>query len=198
MCVTDILPTVAGMIVENHIDVVEYLNQVVGKEMNGLKDNIRNGKIKWQGSRGEKGERGTDGTGLTLKSFKINQTYHHGDYVFSKSSKDGYNSMFIAEKTFIATTMPYLDLASGNWGIFHAPRGLRGSSGDRGATGMAGATGPRGKDIIDKAAAKTIRELQDDVFSLKKKVEKLDPRNSSCPHLDEHDESIKICYYIGR
>jgi hypothetical protein len=220
MCVTDILPTVAGMIVENHIDVVEYLNQVVGKEMNGLKDKFRNGKIKFQGSQGEKGqrgndglrgtsgdrgatgmagpmgprgipgERGNDGTGLTLKSFKINQIYHRGDYVFSKSSKDGHDSMFIAEKTFKATEMPSLDLASDNWAEFRAPRGLRGSNGDRGAIGMAGATGmagpmgprgipgPPGKDIINKVEAETIHKLQ-------KQVEELDHRNPSCPHLND-------------
>ena len=76
-----------------------------------------------KGDHGLKGEPGNDGTGLKLKSFAIGQTYDHGDYVFSKSSKDNHDSMYIAEKTFVATKTPHLDLDSGNWVEFHAPRG---------------------------------------------------------------------------
>ena len=53
-----------------------------------------------QGPRGPKGDRGNDGTGLTLKVFVLGQIYNHGDYVFSKSSKDNHDSMYIAERTF--------------------------------------------------------------------------------------------------
>eukprot|EP00944_MAST-04C_sp_MAST-4C-sp1_P013752 g13752.t1 len=80
-----------------------------------------NGQKGERGPRGPRGERGNDGMGLSLKTFKVGQTYHYGDYVFSKSSRDNHDSMFIAEKTFVAAKKPYLDLDSGNWVEFHAP-----------------------------------------------------------------------------
>ena len=95
-----------------------------------------------------KGEPGNDGTGLKLKSFAIGQTYDHGDYVFSKSSKDNHDSMYIAEKTFVATKTPHLDLDSGNWVEFHAPRGVNGEKGDRGLPGIVGVQGVKGDQGI--------------------------------------------------
>merc|ERR1712167_308467 len=89
-----------------------------------------------------------DGMGLKLKSFAIGQTYHTGEYVFSKSSKDNHDSMYIAKKSFVANKKPHLDLDSGNWVEFHAPRGVKGEHGDRGLPGVTGPAstvpGPRG------------------------------------------------------
>merc|ERR1712139_452365 len=61
-----------------------------------------------KGDHGLKGERGNDGTGLKFKSFAIGHTYHIGEYVFSKSSKDNHESMYIDEKTFMASKKPHL------------------------------------------------------------------------------------------
>merc|ERR1712138_300931 len=98
-----------------------------------------------KGEKGEKGEKGNDGTGLTLKSFKIGNTYHYGDYVFAKSSNstsENHNSMWIAQKTeFVAKTEPYNDVESGNWAEFQAPRGEKGEKGDHGERGATGAIG---------------------------------------------------------
>merc|ERR1712167_365594 len=91
-----------------------------------------------KGDHGLKGEPGNDGMGLKLKSFAIGQTYHIGEYVFSKSSKDNHDSMYIAEKAFVANKKPHLDLDSGNWVEFHAPRGVKGENGDRGLPGIGG------------------------------------------------------------
>merc|ERR1711998_302146 len=63
-----------------------------------------------KGDHGLKGEHGNDGMGLKLKSFAIGQTYHIGEYVFSKSSKDNHDSMYIAKKSFVANKKPHLDL----------------------------------------------------------------------------------------
>ena len=50
------------------------------------------------GTNGKDGRDGHDGTGLTLKTFVKDHTYHHGDYVFAPSSKDPtHDSMYIAE-----------------------------------------------------------------------------------------------------
>merc|ERR1712072_813226 len=85
-----------------------------------------------------------DGMGLKLKSFAIGQTYHTGEYLFSKSSKDNHDSMYIAKKSFVANKKPHLDLDSGNWVEFHAPRGVKGENGDRGLPGIAGEKGATG------------------------------------------------------
>ena len=69
-------------------------------------------KVHKCGEKGEKGDRGNDGTGLTLKVFVLGQIYNHGDYVFSKSSKDNHDSMYIAERTFNATKEPRFDMES--------------------------------------------------------------------------------------
>eukprot|EP00942_MAST-04A_sp_MAST-4A-sp1_P015099 g15099.t1 len=99
-----------------------------------------------RGATGKSGERGDDGIGLRLKVFNLGQTYHHGDYVFAKSSKGQYDSMYIAEKeTFVATKSPYLDLNSGNWVEFHAPRGIAGDKGERGLKGEKGERGLKGE-----------------------------------------------------
>eukprot|EP00944_MAST-04C_sp_MAST-4C-sp1_P016172 g16172.t1 len=96
------------------------------------------------GAQGPKGDRGNDGTGLKLKPFKISSKYDRGDYVFSKSSKDNHDSMYIAEKSFTAVKLPHMDLASGNWIEFHAPRGVDGRDGRDGAS-VVGPTGPKGE-----------------------------------------------------
>merc|ERR1711998_682688 len=101
-----------------------------------------------KGDHGLKGEHGNDGMGLKLKSFAIGQTYHIGEYVFSKSSKDNHDSMYIAEKAFVANKKPHLDLDSGNWVEFHAPRGVKGENGDRGLPGIAGEKGQKGEQGI--------------------------------------------------
>merc|ERR1712072_1549445 len=64
------------------------------------------------------------------------------------------DSMYIAEKSFIAEEEPHLDLDSGNWIEFQAPRGedgkdgksVVGPTGPRGPVGnsITGATGPKG------------------------------------------------------
>ena len=69
-----------------------------------------------------------DGTGLKLKVFVLGQTYNHGDGVFSKSSKDNHDSMYIAERTFNATKEPRFDMDS-ETAEFHAPRGVDGMKG---------------------------------------------------------------------
>merc|ERR1712134_96689 len=100
-----------------------------------------------KGEKGEKGDRGNDGTGLKLKDFVLGQICNHGDYVFSKSSKDNHDSMYIAERTFNATKEPRFDMDSGNWVEFHAPRGvdgMKGDKGDKGDIGTRGATGAQG------------------------------------------------------
>jgi hypothetical protein len=174
VCTKNVLPYVAGMKVEHHVDVFTYVHDVVkhavdAKNGNGLlrqngKDGLpitgpqgmkgeagrdgRDGKtiVGPTGPTGLKGERGNDGTGLILKQFTIGQTYHHGDYVFSISSKDDHNSMYIAEKkTFVANQLPYLDLNSGNWVEFNAPRGVAGVTG---ASGPKGYKGDRGETIV--------------------------------------------------
>merc|ERR1712199_94128 len=102
-----------------------------------------------KGEKGEKGDRGNDGTGLKLKDFVLGQTYNHGDYVFSKSSKGNHDSMYIAERTFHAAKEPRFDMDSGNWVEFHAPHGadgMKGDKGDKGEKGETGATGIQGKD----------------------------------------------------
>ena len=88
-----------------------------------------------KGDQGPKGNPGNDGTGLTLRDFAIGQTYKRGDYVFSRSSKDKHDSMFIAKRTFTATKEPRFDTDSGNWVEFHAPRGADGMKGDKEKTG---------------------------------------------------------------
>jgi hypothetical protein len=120
-----------------------------------------------QGVAGPKGKRGNDGTGLTLKTFAIGQTYHHGDYVFSRSSKDmNHDSMYVVEKkSFVATKEPHLELNSGNWVEFHAPRGVDGEKGDRGLTGIAGKDG-KNADVT------ALRKLQNEVNYLSKQVAK--------------------------
>ena len=63
------------------------------------------------GTNGKDGRDGHDGTGLTLKTFVKDHTYHHGDYVFAPSSKDPtHDSMYIAEGTFIALKIPSNEL----------------------------------------------------------------------------------------
>ena len=58
------------------------------------------GKQGISGKDGTNGRDGNDGTGLILKTFIKDQTYHHGDYVFAASSKDpNHDSMYIAAKT---------------------------------------------------------------------------------------------------
>merc|ERR1711937_702199 len=91
---------------------------------------------------------GNDGTGLTLKSFKTGKRYHYGDYVFAKSSNstsENHNSMWIAQKDFVAKTEPYNDTASGNWAEFQAPRGEKGEQGERGMRGATGTAGTQGQ-----------------------------------------------------
>merc|ERR1712134_36554 len=97
-----------------------------------------------KGEKGEKGDRGNDGTGLKLKDFVLGQIYNHGDYVFSKSSKDNHDSMYIAERTFNATKEPRFDMDSGNWVEFHAPRGVDGMKGEKGEKGNDSKKGDRG------------------------------------------------------
>ena len=79
------------------------------------------------GSRGVPGQKGDDGVGLKLKIFRIGALYNAGDYVFHKSSVDGHESMYIAEKTFRAAKLPDSDTDSGNWVEFQAPRGEKGA-----------------------------------------------------------------------
>merc|ERR1712072_1114266 len=52
--------------------------------------------------------------------------------------------MYIAKKSFVANKKPHLDLDSGNWVEFHAPRGVKGENGDRGLPGIAGEKGATG------------------------------------------------------
>ena len=59
-------------------------------------------KVK-NGDKGEKGDKGDAGTGLTLRKFKLGQSYKKGDYVFAKAKRGHHhNSMFIAENDFTA------------------------------------------------------------------------------------------------
>merc|ERR1711968_348316 len=70
------------------------------------------------GGQGEKGDRGNDGIGLQYKPWKKDTYYKKGDYVFSKSSKEGstHDSMYIVEKDKIfADKLPSQDLESGKW-----------------------------------------------------------------------------------
>ena len=103
------------------------------------------------GAPGAPGEKGNDGLGLTLKSFKRNQNYHRGDYVFASSTKnDGHNSMYIALDSFTATLTPSEDTT--HWKEFAAPKGEKGDRGPKGlrgpigetGVGQPGPTGPRG------------------------------------------------------
>merc|ERR1711968_369865 len=103
--------------------------------------------------------------GLSLKTFKLDQTHHHGDYVFSKSSRDNHDSMFIAEKTFVAAKKPYLDLDSGNWVEFHAPRGEQGAAGPKGEPGTVSADTISivKKQIVAKTTKEVARKLEMDI-----------------------------------
>eukprot|EP00943_MAST-04B_sp_MAST-4B-sp1_P009083 g9083.t1 len=217
-CVTDSLPMVAGIKVENHIDEAEYIKELVSTEMKRFKNKPTVGATGRQGLRGPKGndgnvgprgatgERGNDGTGLKLKRFALGNIYHHGDYVFSKSSKDNHDSMYIAENTFIASKTPHMDLDSGNWVEFHAPRGLDGEIGATGATGapgigLKGATGPRGppgvvtEDMIEKVGTPRINRLQSAINSLKLQVARLDAEDSStCPSIKFGADPLSMEY----
>jgi hypothetical protein len=81
--------------------------------------------------------------------------------------------MYIAEKTFIAKKKPHLDLESGNWAEFHAPRGVKGEKGDQGIHGQKGERGDRGekgnpgKDLIE---GPIVRRLEEEVKTLKAAV----------------------------
>merc|ERR1711968_4232 len=102
------------------------------------------------GKDGAKGDRGNDGSGLHFKPFKLNSLYTRGDYVFSKSSKEGstHDSMYIVEKDkIVATKYPHEDLKSGNWIEFKAPQGEKGATGAKGDSivGPKGADGRNGK-----------------------------------------------------
>jgi hypothetical protein len=120
-----------------------------------------------QGKAGEKGERGNDGTGLTLKQFMMNKTYHRGDYVFAKSSKNNYDSMYIAErKEFVARYLPHLDIASGNWVEFHAPHGIDGKTGQAGQPGLKGEKGEQGEPGVS-VESPAVKKLQEEVKELK-------------------------------
>merc|ERR1711988_502269 len=83
------------------------VNGKAGRDGHDGKDGT-NGK---DGAKGKDGRDGHDGTGLTLKTFVKDHTYHHGDYVFAPSSKDpNHDSMYIAAKTFTALKSPSKEL----------------------------------------------------------------------------------------
>ena len=94
------------------------------------------------GKPGDRGPRGVAGTGLTLKSFSTGSNYSKGDYVFSRARAGKHNSMFVAERNFVAKTVPSGDI--GNWEEFQAPKGEKGNNGTPGLNGKNGATGPTG------------------------------------------------------
>ena len=94
------------------------------------------------GKPGGRGPRGEAGTGLTLKSFSTGSNYSKGDYVFSRARAGKHNSMFVAERNFVAKTVPSGDI--GNWEEFQAPKGEKGNNGTPGLNGKNGATGPTG------------------------------------------------------
>merc|ERR1712134_237707 len=77
-----------------------------------------------KGEQGERGKKGNDGMGLNEKSFKLNQTYNKGDYVFSRSSSDSKkHTMYTAQSTFTAEEEPYKDTNTPHWVEFTAPQG---------------------------------------------------------------------------
>merc|ERR1712100_69911 len=106
----------------------------------------RDGHDGKDGAKGKDGRDGHDGTGLTLKTFVKDHTYHHGDYVFAPSSKDpNHDSMYIAAKTFTALQSPSKELDKNHWVEFKAPEGKQGQPGKDGKDGSNGHDGTNGK-----------------------------------------------------
>ena len=104
----------------------------------------RRGRSGPRGPKGDTGDKGNDGVGLHLRAFVLHTKYATGDYVFAKSTTGNHNTMFVAEKTFVAKKVPSQDL--GNWEEFYAPQGKHGDTGpqgDKGDQGI-GTTGPKG------------------------------------------------------
>jgi len=62
-----------------------------------------------------RGLQGLAGSGLTLKTFAVDQSYEKGDYVFV----DG--KMYVAQNNFVAKEQPQND--QNNWVVLSAPRG---------------------------------------------------------------------------
>jgi hypothetical protein len=138
------------------------------------------GKDGKDGVDGKQGRPGNDGVGLHLKEFRIESNYAKGDYVFAKSTKGKYHSMYIAERSFRARKIPSLDV--GNWEEFTAPKG------EDGKDGKTGPKGESGKDGVDGKASSTgqntdFRGLKTEVKQLTNQVAKLEPsRPTSCLH----------------
>ena len=73
------------------------------------------------GEDGKQGPQGEAGVGLTMQQFRVGDDYTKGDYVFAKSSKGNFDSMFIAKTSFVAKDTPSTEAE--NWVEFHAPKG---------------------------------------------------------------------------
>ena len=100
------------------------------------------GKQGIPGKDGTNGRDGNDGTGLILKTFIKDQTYHHGDYVLLHQVKIQIMiQCTLLKKTFTALKVPYNELDKNHWMEFQAPRGeTRRPGKDQGPNGNDGET----------------------------------------------------------